>query len=177
MYLRTLASVVALTSLTLGEPASAEMTKTQYTAPNGVIVTVNTDDFAGRREFSSPEVKFNLDGGGEGGALVGRVFNEGKLMDLTIQGFAIYSGDWRHYSSAIFKGGVPAKFHRAGSDVGSCRYGCTLSEDFIIDITPEEAKAHAENGVVAIQIRGGPGATAIMQIPESYFEAVNSVAH
>jgi hypothetical protein len=153
------------------------MTKAQYTAPNGVIVSVNTDDFAGRREFSSPFVKFTPDGGGLGEAMVGEVFNAGKLLGLTVQGVVAYSGDWRFYDSAIFKGGEPAKFHRTSSDVGSCSYGCSLSEDFIIDITPEEAKAHAENGAVAIQIRGRPGATAIISVPLSYFDAVQAVAH
>jgi hypothetical protein len=169
--------LLALVALVTAQPAQAEMTKSQFTAPNGVIVTVNTDDFAGRREFSSPFIEFKPDGGGIGAAMVGRVFNAGKLLDLNVQGFVSYSGDWRFYNSAIFKGGEPAKFHRTGSDVGSCRYGCTLSESFMIDITPEEAKAHSENGIVAIQIRGGPGATGIIQIPLTYFEAVNAVAH
>ncbi len=170
-------SLIALVTIALAQSADAEMTKTQYTAPNGVVVTVNTDEFAGRREFSSPFVKFTPDGGGLGDAMVGEVFNGGKLLGLTIQGVVAYSGDWRFYDSAIFKGGEPAQFHRTGSDVGSCNYGCSLSEQFVIEVTPEEAKAHVENGIVAVQIRGRGGATAIIGIPLSYFDAVQAVAH
>lgn len=163
--------------LALAQPAHAEMTKTQYTAPNGVVVDVETDDFAGRREFASPAVEFKPDGGGSGYAIVGRVFDSGKLRDLNVQGFITYSGDWRSYNTAIFKGGAAADFHSAGHDVGSCEYGCTLTENFVINITPEQARAHAENGVVAIQLRGSSANTAIMSIPVSYIDAVAQTAH
>jgi len=163
--------------LALAQPAQGEMTKTQYTAPNGVVVDVETDDFAGRREYGSPVVEFKPDGGGQGVAIVGRVFDEGKLKDLNVQGFVMYSGDWRFYKTAIFKGGAPADFHSAGHDVGSCQYGCTLTEKFVIDITPEQARAHAENGVVAIQLRGSSSNTAILSVPLSYIEAVAQTAH
>lgn len=153
------------------------MTKSQFTASNGVVVDVETDDFAGRREFSSPLVKFTPDNGGSGGAIVGEVFDSGKLRNMTIQGFVIYSGDWRFYKTAIFKGGAPVDFTSTGRDVGSCRYGCTLSENFIIHITPEEAAAHSENGIVSIQVRGTSSNTGIMNIPLTYFAAVKEVAH
>jgi len=169
--------LIAPLLLALAQPAHAEMTKTQYTAANGVVVDVETDDFAGRREYASPAIEFKPDGGGSGYAIVGRVFDSGKMRDLNIQGFIMYSGDWRFYKTAIFKGGTPAAFHSAGHDVGSCQYGCTLTENFVIDITPEQARAHAENGVVAIQLRGSSANTAIMSIPVSYIEAVAETAH
>jgi len=126
-------------ALSFSGVAQADMTKTQFTAPNGVVVDVNTDEFAGRREYSAPAVKFTPDNGGSGGALVGEVFNDGKLLGITIQGFIVYSGDWRFYKTAIFKGGASAQFHSTGHDVGSCSYGCTLSEDFMIDIMRKTA--------------------------------------
>jgi hypothetical protein len=51
-----------------------------------------------------------------------------------------------------------------------------MSEDFMIHITPAEARAHATGGVVGIQLRGTSSHTALLSIPLSYFEAVASLA-
>lgn len=169
--------LIAIAAMLLPQSIHAEATKTQFTAPNGVIVNVNADDFAGRREFSAPAIDFKADGGATGKAIVGEVFSDGKLLGLTIQGFIIYFGDWRHYSSAIFKGGAAAEYHRTGSKVGDCTGVCTLSEEFMIDITPAEATSHAENGVLQVQLRAENGSTALISIPLSYIQAVEQVAH
>jgi hypothetical protein len=160
----------------LPQPVYAGMTKSQYTAPNGVVITVNSDDFAGRREYSSPDVNLTADDG-HGTAMVGEVFNNGKLLGLTIQGLVFYSGDWRFYSSAIFKGGEPASYHRMDGNVNGCsQYGCSMAESFLIDITRDEARSHAEGGVVAVQVRSDHGQTALVQLPLAYFDAVADVA-
>jgi hypothetical protein len=156
--------------------ASAQMTKSQFTASNGVVVDVNSDDFAGRAEYSAPAIKFSPENGGSGYALVAKTRHAGKLGPLNIQGFIMYSGSWRFYSSAIFKGGAAATYAATGRDVGSCRYGCTLTENFMIDLTPTQVEQHAENGVLAIQIRGKSADTAIIQVPVSYIDAVTEVA-
>lgn len=76
----------------------------------------------------------------------------------------------------MFKGGEEAKFTEAGRDVSSCRYGCTLTENFFIEITPEQLKKYAEAGVVPLQIRAGSAHTAMINIPVAYIAAVNEVA-
>lgn len=170
--------IIASLAVALAQPANAEMVKSQFTAPNGVIVDVATDDFAGRKEYASPFVNVTADGGGAGKAIVGEVFNDGKLRGLTVQGYIVYSGDWRFYTTAIYRGGAEAKYHRMHGDVAGCSSygGCTLSETFIIDLTREEAKAHSTDGVVGIQLRSQRGQTALLMVPLSYVEAVASVA-
>ena len=170
-------SILALLALITAQSGHAATVKSQYTAPNGVVIDVQADDFAGRKEYSSPFVEFQSDGeGGHGKAIVGEVFDNGKLLGMTVQGYIFYSGDWRFYSTAIFRGGQAANFHRTGSDVVDCHYGCTMSENFLIDITPAEARAHATGGIVGIQVRGTSSHTALLNIPLSYFEAVASLA-
>jgi hypothetical protein len=156
--------------------ASAEMQKSQFTASNGIVVDVNSDDFAGRAEYSAPVIRFSPDNGGTGIALVARTRNAGALGELNVQGFVMYSGDWRFYGSAIFKGGAPAKFKSLGHKVGSCRYGCTLTENFLVELTPAEVEKHAEGGMLPLQIRGRSSDTAIIQVPVSYLKAVLEVA-
>jgi len=164
-------------ALLSAQPAYAEMAKSEYTAPNGVVVDVLTDDFAGRREYSSPSVAIAGDGNGTGKAFVGEVFDKGKLLGLTIQGLIFYSGDWRFYTSAIFRGGEAADYHRMDGDVSGCsRWGCSMSESFIIKITPEQAHSHADGGGLALQVRSEHGQTALIQVPLAYLDAVAAVA-
>jgi hypothetical protein len=114
-------SVLALLAIVTIQPAYAAAVKSQYTAPNGVVVDVDTDEFAGRKEYASPFVEFQSDGeGGHGKAIVGEVFDDGKLRGLTVQGFIFYSGDWRFYSTAIFRGGETTNYRRTGSKVVDC---------------------------------------------------------
>lgn len=160
----------------IADPSAAQMKKAAFTASNGVVVDVNSDDFAGRAEYSAPTIRFSPSNGGSGVALIAKTRHAGKLGVLNVQGFIMYSGSWRFYSNAIFKGGAQASFKSIGRDVGSCRYGCSLTENFIIDLSPEDITKHTENGVLAIQIRGKSADTAIMEIPVSYIQAVNEVA-
>lgn len=157
-------------------PASAQMTKSAFTASNGIVIDVNSDEFAGRAEYSAPVIRFAPANGGSGVALVAKTRHAGTLGSLNVQGFVMYSGSWRFYSDAIFKGGAPAKFKQTGRNVGSCRYGCTLTENFMIEITNDEISKHAENGILAVQLRGKSADTAIVQIPVGYVLAVNEVA-
>lgn len=98
------------------------------------------------------------------------------LGELNIQGFFIYSGEWKFFTSAVFKGGDPVNYTRLGGDVSSCRYGCTLTENFFIKISDEEIKKHSIEGFVSIQIRSKGLDTAILSIPVEYITAVNEVA-
>jgi hypothetical protein len=162
----------AALALALATSASAEAVKSEVTASNGVPVTVYADEFAARYEYSAPVVKAS-----PCFALVARVKRGTETSSVNLQGSCVYSGSWRFYSSAIFKGGAEAPFTSAGREVGSCRYGCTLTESFRIDLTPAQIKAHTENGIVAIQIRASKtGDTTILEVPTSYFAAVEEVS-
>jgi hypothetical protein len=164
--------------LLMASPAVAQMVKSKVTASNGVQVDVAVDDFAGRAEYSAPVVEFTpATGGGSGIALVAKVRRSGALSPAGVQGFIMYSGEWQYYGTAVFKGGDPVSYTRLGGDVGSCRYRCTLTERYTIEVSAADIKKHAENGILPIQIRASKtGNTALLQIPTSYFDAVNEVA-
>ena len=158
--------------------AQAQMVESHVTASNGVTIDKNADDFAGRYEYSAPIINFTTaNSAGNGFALVAKIRNNGILGKLNIQGSIVYSGDWQFFTSAVFKGGDPVDYTRVDGDVGDCQYGCTLSESYIINLTPADIQKHASDGIVAIQIRASKtGNTAIVNIPVSYIDAVNEVA-
>ena len=160
----------------ISAPAAAQSVKSQIVATNGVKVDVATDEFAGRVEYVAPTIDFKTERGGTGAVFVARIKKSGTVGPLLIQGFVMYSGDWRYYTKAVFRGGDPVDFTRTGGKVGSCRYGCSLSEDFAVKLSPEEVKKHAVDGQLDIQIRSNGGETAIFTIPASYMDAVNEVA-
>lgn len=175
--LRAVFTVIASACLGLiAQPSSAQMVKSHVTASNGVVVDVNSDSFAGRAEYSAPNIDFKSEQGASGLALVAKVKRGGTLGTLNVQGFLMYSGEWRFFKSAVFKGGDPVKYTRTDGKVGSCRYGCTLTVSFQMEFTPAQLTAHAENGILAIQIRATSGDTAIVNLPISYLVAVNEVA-
>jgi hypothetical protein len=161
-----------LAAVTIATTANAQAVKSEVTASNGVKITVYSDSFANRFEFTAPTVKsdpVNL--------MVATVKKGGTVSAIKLEGFAVYSGEWKKYNSAIFKGGDAAKFTTTQRRVGSCSSSCTLIEEFNIAITPAEVKAHAENGIVALQVRSQTAEASIVEIPVSYFEAINEVAN
>ena len=162
---------------TLSSVALAQMVKSKAVATNGVEVVVYSDDFAGRYEYTAPSIDFSTGGGGRGVALVAKVRKNGTLNKTSIQGFIIYTGSWQYFTSAAFRGGDPVNYTRTGGDVGSCRYGCTLTEHFSIELSPQDIAKHSENGIVAVQVRASKTAnTGIMNIPVRYIDAINEVA-
>lgn len=152
-------------------------TKSEVTASNGVAVTVYSDEFANRYEYSAPSIEFKEDGESSGSfALVAKISKGGAIGDAYVTGAVYYSGDWHRYASAVFRGGDTVKFTSTSRDVLSCRYGCSYSEGFRLDISKDEIAKHASDGVLAVQLRAQSSDTAIIQIPVSYFDAVNEVA-
>ncbi|GGB21362.1 hypothetical protein GCM10011380_08660 [Sphingomonas metalli] len=153
--------------------ADAQAVRSEVTASNGVPIVVYSDDFAQRYEYTSPSIK-----AGDGQISVAAVRKAGVTTPIELSGFFVYTGDWRRYSSAIFKGGDPAKFIVRGRDVGRCfssrysRPSCTLSESFAIVLSPVELKAHDDGGTIAVQLRADDTTTVIFQVPVSYFKAV-----
>jgi len=169
--------LVGAASLAFGTHASAaqEVSKTTVTASNGVVVTKSADDFAKRFEYSSPAIKARSLHDAAVGAAVTRVSAAGKLLDIHVQGYLVYSGEWRHFDHAVFRGGATVNYTKIGSEVGSCRGGCTLVETFVIQLTPTEVAKYAENGSLPIQVRSQGSDTALLEIPVSYIDAVNEV--
>lgn len=160
-------------------PAAAQMVETHVTASNGVIIDVNTDDFAARQEFTAPLIKIKVPGAFvDSFGLVALIKKAGVNGKLAVQGSIIYNGDWRFYSSALFKGGDAAPYLSGAREVVSCRGGCSFSEGYSIPLTTSDISKHAENGVLAIQIRPKASSDPIMlEIPTNYIDAVNEVAH
>ena len=154
--------------IALPNVAQGQAVKSTVAAANGVVVDVYSDDFAARKEFTSPEVKAG----------------DGQIMasPIELSGFFVYSGEWRRYSNAVFKGGDVANFISTGRDVGRCsssrysRPSCTLSESFKIALTPADIRSHNIDGVVAIQIRADDTSAVIFEVPMAYFTAVADVA-
>jgi hypothetical protein len=157
-------------------PATAQSVKSEVTASNGVIVTVYADDFANRYEYTAPVINFP-----DGFGLVARIVRPGTVPKTNIQGSFSYRGEWRRYSTALFRGGAEASYNAGSRDVVSCsgsRYGggCNLRESFSIDLSPAQIRDHAQDGVIDIQVRAQDTSTALLKIPASYIEAVNEVA-
>lgn len=166
----------AVAVLAASVPLSAQMVKSEQTASNGVKISVSTDEFASRAEYVAPSIDFKADRNTNGAVFIARIKKGAVVGPIIIQGFVIYSGDWRYYTKAVFRGGDAVDFTRTGGKVGSCRYGCTLTEEFTLELSASEAAKHAVDGMVDIQIRANDGATALFTIPVSYLAAVNEVA-
>lgn len=150
----------------------------QVRASNGVIIDVNSDAFANRYEYTAPAIKFSEDGSSDGMsfALVAAIKKGGAPTRRYVTGAVYYRGEWHRYSSAVFKGGDPAPFVNTSRDVLSCRYGCSYTEGFNLDITPEQVAKYSEGGVLQVQLRALSSNTAIVSIPVSYFEAVSEAS-
>lgn len=163
----------------IGAPsiADAQAVKSIVTASNGIEVTVYSDDFANRKEFTAPYIKV------PDGQITVATTNKGDAKGVIgLTGFFVYSGEWRRYSNALFKGGDVAKFTSTGRNVGRCsssrysRPSCTLSESFVIDLTPAEIRAHDAGGMIAVQVRADDTSTAVFEVPMAYFKAIAEVA-
>ncbi|WP_152528036.1 hypothetical protein [Sphingobium lactosutens] len=166
-----------LLALSVVPTASAQMVESSIVASNGLAVKVSTDEFAGRKEYSSGEFDIQGSGRQRGQFMVAKIIRPGQTARLSIQGFVTYSGDWHRYDSAIFKGGEAVEFTNIDRDVISCRYGCSYSESFIAFPTPQQIKKYAEGTIVPIQVRGENSAnTLLLQIPLSIIAAVEEVA-
>jgi hypothetical protein len=170
-----LRALIAL-SILFAAPASAQMVKQPVTASNGIVVDVAKDDFAQRYEYVAPTIDIRAPDGTMGAAFVAKIRRGAVLGSLNVQGFVIYSGKWRYYRTALFKGGAAVNYQRTKGDVGSCRYGCTLTEHFTMQLSAAEISKYAENGSIPVQLRADSTETVLISIPVSYIKAVEEVA-
>ncbi|MEN5176341.1 hypothetical protein [Brevundimonas diminuta] len=168
----------ALLSVAIASSASAQSVKSTQTSSSGTPITIYADEFAERFEYTSPSIE-----SGDGQMMVARTDKGQDKGNVKLIGFFVYSGDWRYYDSALFRGGARANFQEAGRDVGRChssrysRPSCTLTEQFSISVSPEEIAQHSRDGKLDIQVRSGRSTeTAIFSVPTAYFDAVREVA-
>lgn len=169
--------VVVAAVVALAAPVQAQSVKSEVTASNGVVVTVYADEFAGRYEYTAPAITID-----SGFALVARVVRGDTVPPISVQGSFNYSGEWRYYTSAVFRGGDPVDYKEGSRDVGRCRASrysssCSLSEEFHINLSEDDIAGHAENGVLAMQVRASRSSdVALISVPLTYFDAVKEVS-
>ena len=171
--------IMSAALLAISAPALAQFTEgeSEVTAANGIIVDVNADSFAGRYELSAPVIKEKSEKGASLYAFVAKIKRSESSSGLNIQGFISYSGHWRYYQSAVFQGGEEVDYTRTGGDVGSCRYGCSLTENFMIELTPEQIAKYGSDGTIKMQIRSMKSTDKILlTVPVSYIKAVEEVS-
>lgn len=148
------------------------------TANNGVDISVNSDEFADRYEYSAPTIRFGSLNEDNGAVIIGRGKSSGNWTPVMIQGYIIYKGDWRRYSSAIFRGGEQANFKNIDREVVSCRSKpCTMSEGFVIHLTMEQIERHAAEGKLQIQLRSTNAQKFMIEVPENYLQALLEVTN
>lgn len=158
--------------------SQAHAAESVQTASNGVEISVNSDEFADRYEYSAPMIRPRSAGEDNSAVMLARVKSSGKWTPVMIQGFIMYTGDWRRYSSAIFRGGEQANFDSMERKVVSCRSRpCTLSETFSINLTLHQIERHTADGELRIQLRGASAQTFMIEVPEEYLQALLELAN
>ena len=169
MKFRSLLAAVALVS---AMPGSAQSVKSEITTSSGIAVTLHADEFAGRYEYSAPIV--NIDN--RSYAIVVAVVEDGKVGPIMIVGSIMYTGDWRRYQTAIFRGGEEVESSFNDRDVVTCRGsrygGCSLREGFRLMPTAAQIEKYATDGKLAIQVRAQSSDAMVMTIPVSHVAAI-----
>jgi len=155
-------------------PVTAAMVASSVTAANGVVVHVQSDDFANRYEYTAPLVK--LDSDNYSFFLVAAIKQKGVNPDVFITGTLFYSGDWRYYDSAVFRGGAPAHYLPTDRKVVGCSGGCSFQEGFQINLTAKDISDHTANGLLEVEIRARSSDSVQLNIPVSYIDAVKQVS-
>lgn len=137
----------------------------------GVDVTIHSDSFSGRTEYSAPSIP--LTGDVKGFVMVVRVKEPTGTSDIALGGHAFYMDEWRHYKRAVFRGGAPADFSPNGRNVVSCSSRpCTLSEGFLITLKREDLKKYVEGDILPIQVRSERSNTFTIHIPVAHIRAI-----
>lgn len=175
--MKQIRAAIACAVIIAATPAQAQAVKSVVRASNGVEVTVYSDEFANRYEYSAPSVE-----SGDGHLMVATIKKGGVAPAPHLTGFFVYAGEWRKYVSALFRGGDAAQFIEGSRNVGSCassrysRGSCTLSETFKIEVTPAELVKHGKDGTIAVQVRAQDTSATVFEIPTAHFDAVKEVS-
>lgn len=167
--------LAASAAIAVAGGAVAQSVKSQVAASNGILVTVHSDDFANRYEYTGPDVA-----PADGYAFVARIDSGGERGRVKVIGAVYYRGDWRFYDRALLRGGEDVAYQEGGRDVVSCRAsrysGCSVAERYTLSLTPEQIEKHAVSGILEVQLRSRSATTEMLRIPVDHFAAVNEVA-
>lgn len=166
---------VAVIALALGLAPAALAAEQSFTAANGTVVSLSTDEFRPNRDVTAPLISDRKSGASYIYAY--RVNNDGTGAHM-IQGFVNYSGRWRFYDRAYLRGGERAEFSSMGRNVGYCgRYGgCSLRESFMVTLNDKQLASARAYGALVVQIgSSSPGAAAILTVPDTHLDAVDEI--
>lgn len=179
MVVRRLFPVLAFAVMSfITYPSQAQSVKSEVVASNGTPITLYADEFADRYEYSTPTIEIPNLGGFYFAARVNR---SDTLGPIRIVGSLMYDGEWRYFTSAIFKGGREATATFTDKEVVSCRgsrfgRGCSYREGFSITIQETELREFAENEVITLQLRSRSSENQLISIPLRHFAALKEVA-
>lgn len=174
-------SCVAAVAFTVsGAAVAQDIENSTVTASNGVLVSIKTIARADRREIYSPMVE-----GESTDIYAGRIDIGGAAGNLFLQGSAYYRGRAHLYDRAQFVDGDLAVFKRGPVMVRECipkpdapQPDCLWSEDFTVTVTPDEVAHHSNDGVLEVELSGGPTLEKTkLSIPVDYIHAVVEVAN
>ena len=160
--------------------AVAQAAERQVEATNGVVVSINGDEFDGKLEYTAPMVKF---GNSMSFFLVAAVKKNGqKAGPIEIAGAVYYTGEWRHYSAANVRGGEAIQGSFNDRRVVTCsgsssRGGCTLLEGFQFTLTDQQILKYATNGYLDIKLQAvSSNEEPVIQVPLTYIQAVREIS-
>lgn len=173
--MRTLILAVAFV---FSASAVAQSVKSTVQTSTGIDVTLYSDEFADRYEYTSPSVEIP---GTQGIAMVAYIKSAGTVRGPEIIGSVVYRGEWRRYNSAILRGGKELSADFGSRDVISCRgsrysSGCLLSEQFRVRLTTEEWESVLQSGKLEMQLRAYSGPAVMVTIPARHYRALLEAA-
>ncbi|MFN3523908.1 MAG: hypothetical protein ACK4YQ_16805 [Phenylobacterium sp.] len=144
----------------------------EATAPNGVVIQIDGDEFSPFVDYTAP---FHQQEDG-GYVFAVRKRGSGDAVFLA-QGFIYYSGDWRFYDRAYLPGGNSVDFASSERKVLGCsRYsGCRYSESYQLTFTPEQVKAGLREGI-RVQVRGRGAGEFVIAFSAPELEAAMAVS-
>ncbi|MBH5323251.1 hypothetical protein [Aurantiacibacter sediminis] len=163
----------------MAQPALAQTTEGSVTASNGVMLNVHNDKAQGMVEYAAPEVSFAIDGSTiESSAIVTRWGLRSDPGDAFVSFIVAYSGNYIGFDRATTAGGEELQTIVILQDDSGCQRAgsadCIFMEVFRVLPTPEQVSEAARDGMFPIRIVGSRGGPFTVEVPLSYFEAVNS---
>lgn len=172
-----LLAAFACFSITNPFVALGQSERSEVVTSLGIPVTVYSDEFAERYEYTAPVINI---AGRSSFALVARVKQNTEVKPLQVVGSIAYRGDWRRYGRAILRGGEEVNAEFGDREVISCRGsrygGCSMREGFTLFPTEAQIAEYSSDGLLKIQLRAAAGESVIVEIPLRYIDAVNEAA-
>ncbi|WP_271077183.1 hypothetical protein [Aurantiacibacter sp. MUD61] len=177
--MKKLFAIAGMALLCLSQTVLAQSTEGTVTASNGVSLTVHNDKAEGMVEYAAPEVSFAIDNFAiESSAIVTRWGPRQDPGDAFVSFIVAYNGNFIGFDRATTTGGEDLETIVILQDDSSCQRAgsadCIFMEVFRILPTPSQVSAAARDGMFPIRIASNRGRPITVDVPLSYFEAVNS---